>query len=38
LETDDYGRTLRRKMRAHHVGKRSLEISQTRGATQLQPC
>jgi hypothetical protein len=38
LETDGYGGKLRRKSCARCVGRRSLEISQTRGATQLQPC
>ena len=38
LETDGDRGNLRRKSRARRVGRRSLEISQTRGATQLQPC
>jgi transposase len=36
LETNGYGRKLRREVCAYRVGR--LEISQTRGATQLQPC
>jgi len=32
------GGKLRREVCARHVGKRSLEISRTRGASQLQPC
>jgi hypothetical protein len=38
LETNGYRRKLRREVRARRVGGRRLEISQTRGATQLQPC
>ena len=38
LEADGYGRKLRREICARRVGGRSLEISQTRGANQLQPC
>ncbi len=37
LETDGYGGELRREIRARHVGGHSLEISQSRGATHLQP-
>jgi hypothetical protein len=38
LEADDHRRKLRCEIRAGHSGERGLEISQTRGATQLQPC
>src|SRR5216683_3325870 len=38
METDGYGRKLRRKSCARRVGRRRLEISQTRGATQRLPC
>ena len=38
LEADGHGRQLLREIRARRSGERSLEISQTRGATQLQPC
>jgi transposase len=38
LEADAYRRKLRREICARPLGRRSLEISQTRGATQLQPC
>ena len=38
LEADGHRRQLRREIRARRSGERGLEISQTRGATQLQPC
>ena len=38
LEADDHRRKLRCEIHAGHSGERGLEISQTRGATQLQPC
>jgi hypothetical protein len=38
LETDGHRGELRRNSCAHGVGRRRLEISHTRGATQLQPC
>jgi transposase len=38
LETDGYGGRLCRKSGTRRVGRRNLEISQTRGATQLHPC
>ena len=38
LEADGHRRKLRREIRARRLGRRGVEISQTRGATQLQPC
>jgi transposase len=38
LEADGHRPQLRREIRARRSGERGLEISQTRGATQLQPC
>ena len=38
LEADAHGGELRRELRARRRDERRIEISQTRGATQLQPC
>jgi len=37
-KTDDYGENYAAKSCARQVGRCRLEISQTRGATQWQPC
>ncbi len=38
LEADGYRRKLRREICVRRTGALRVEISQTRGATQLQPC
>ena len=38
LEADGHRRQLRREIHGRRPGERGLEISQTRGTTQLQPC